>query len=703
MAEKTKGINETTSEERVANWRESQSEKQPPMESRDQVAYWREKWKTSNPVEDLKKGYTPEQEVAYWQGFWDPGRGNSPGTVSKKEAAKSIKYVLANQNGAFDDIEGQASVDPRLVIAAEAVFSEKLKKPDAFNSIEDRRVHVVRELDKIIQQPAEEYFDKEVQAQLAVKFHQMAAESQVASYTGTDTRNTINEAFQLVEDLPLYQRFKSQTLNLIEKKGRAFIDQRLGKTLTKQMTQRLVKTAVGKAISTAVAGTLTGPLAPVFNYLTNKVQDVVTGLITKFVGNRDSAKAIAGTLIIIGALLLGGPLAPFLALLGLGMLMSSLSNNFGKILTIIVSIIISTLIVVAIGLLVALGSFIFFIVSFTVFSFFTIHNSAYLAPSTLQNVTTLLQEQTNFYLNNPALSITGEEPGGPAENEFMRVTKEANPNQASEPTRVTYTITIEALSEDNPLTNIDITDECHVFEILGPQQQGISCPSSSIPNPPDEITPGQPFTFSYDIFYSSVFENRSITNTVTVSADAGEGNQVLIASAQVTFGTPPSACSEGTLAGWPTATSNGEVLRGPWAEPSHTVIDAMDVGVPSNTPLQSIVDGRVSRKEWQTYNNGCEGNVIEVSAQCNGINFLVRYSHIAPTAPVGVGKEVDIGETIAYSSDSGWCATGRPHLHLDMKPAGAPGNQAPPPDLVAPYIPQTVPEYCNYPNCNVSW
>src|SRR3989344_1266576 len=298
------------------------------------IANWREKWQTSNPNEDLKKGVTAEQTVAYWQGYWDEGRGNTSNTVSKKEAAKSIKYVLINENGAFNDIEDHASVDPRLIIAAEAVFSKKLKKPDAFNSIEDRRVHVVKELDKIIQQPLEEYFDKEVQAQLAVKFHQMAAESQVASYTGTDTRNTINEAFQLIEDLPLYQRFKSQTLNLIEKKGRAFIDQRLGKTLTKQMTQRLVKTAVGKAISTAVAGTLTGPLAPVFDYLTSKVQDAITGLITKFVGNRDSAKAIAGTIIMIGALLLGGPLAPFLALLGFGMFLSSLSNNFGKVLLI---------------------------------------------------------------------------------------------------------------------------------------------------------------------------------------------------------------------------------------------------------------------------------------------------------------------------------------------------------------------------------
>ncbi|MBU4351175.1 hypothetical protein L6250_03420 [Candidatus Parcubacteria bacterium] len=134
-------------------------------------------------------------------------------------------------------------------------------------------------------------------------------------------------------------------------------------------------------------------------------------------------------------------------------------------------------------------------------------------------------------------------PPGPPENPHIGVTKTpvpSGPFQNSQlPFSAEYRITITA--KQQKLTNIQFQYECKVSK----EGSSIPCPNlnPSIPTPPVEISPGNPFTFSYRQIYTTGFQNSLVIDTIKVKATpAGVSNQTGIASVSIAIGSPPTGC-----------------------------------------------------------------------------------------------------------------------------------------------------------------
>jgi len=129
------------------------------------------------------------------------------------------------------------------------------------------------------------------------------------------------------------------------------------------------------------------------------------------------------------------------------------------------------------------------------------------------------------------------------ENNYIGVTKIPNPRGPFQnnqlPFSVQYTTTVTA--KQQKLTNIQFQYNCKVTK----GGSSISCPSlsTSIPTPPAEISPGNPFTFSYRQTYTTGFQNSLVTDTITVTAiPSGASSQTSTASVNIIVGNPPTGC-----------------------------------------------------------------------------------------------------------------------------------------------------------------
>lgn len=93
--------------------------------------------------------------------------------------------------------------------------------------------------------------------------------------------------------------------------------------------------------------------------------------------------------------------------------------------------------------------------------------------------------------------------------------------------------------------------------------------------------------------------------------------------------------------------------------------NGIDLGVGIGTPVYSAATGTVTRINWNTQFNG---NCVEVS---HGNGVVTLYLHLKQAA-VSVGSQVNAGQLIAYSGNTG-VGTG-PHLHFQINVNGTPTN-----------------------------
>lgn len=87
----------------------------------------------------------------------------------------------------------------------------------------------------------------------------------------------------------------------------------------------------------------------------------------------------------------------------------------------------------------------------------------------------------------------------------------------------------------------------------------------------------------------------------------------------------------------------------------------MDIGVPSGTPVQSPLPGKVIYAGWV---NGGGGNHVQVD---HGNGLVTTYSHMS-AINVTVGQEVGVGQAVGRVGSTGY-STG-PHLHFEVKRNG---------------------------------
>ena len=147
---------------------------------------------------------------------------------------------------------------------------------------------------------------------------------------------------------------------------------------------------------------------------------------------------------------------------------------------------------------------------------FVINSGAYIVPPT---------SEVFGGISSPYIEITKTpDPPGPFTNNEL-------------PKTVNYNITIKA--KKGVLTNVGIKYDCQVTS-----SSSKNCPSiSNIPSSVDSISPSLPYTFSYTSTYDKGYNDSSIIDTITVTADVAEKSGVTSeTSASITFGAPPISC-----------------------------------------------------------------------------------------------------------------------------------------------------------------
>jgi len=155
---------------------------------------------------------------------------------------------------------------------------------------------------------------------------------------------------------------------------------------------------------------------------------------------------------------------------------------------------------------------------------FIINSGAYIVPPSSFSV---LEE-------NPHIGIVKEvSPSGPFENSNLPLT-------------VTYTITITA--KRGTLTNIGFEHKCGAIA----KNSTNSCPAPLPQSIPQEISPVEPYVFTYTQTYSgSSYRDSLVINTFTVTADTPETTGASASGvASIIIGNPPTGCYK--VAGtWP--------------------------------------------------------------------------------------------------------------------------------------------------------
>jgi len=147
-----------------------------------------------------------------------------------------------------------------------------------------------------------------------------------------------------------------------------------------------------------------------------------------------------------------------------------------------------------------------------------------------------------FIINSGAFVVPPADFSALGENPYVGVVKEVSPTGPFEnlslPVTVTYTITITA--KKGVLTNIRFEHKC---EIVAANTTS-PCPAP-LPNViPNEISPSEPYVFSYVQTYGgSLYQNSLVINTFTVAADSQEQpNASASTVASIIIGNPPVGC-----------------------------------------------------------------------------------------------------------------------------------------------------------------
>lgn len=348
-----------------------------------------------------------------------------------------------------------------------------------------------------------------------------------ATYTGTTFFGKMITTF-LPQYAPLITNFTAKLGIDIGIKALAPITAKaVGTGIATAAGGAVVKTGLAATVSTALSTTF-GSFAPIVGHAIGAVVGWIAGKALEPILNW--IKKHQEDLVILGGLLMGGgaiirsiPLFAFGGLIFIptalktGFSMAKIASRtafiFGRI-GASMAITIGTPIIVAIVVFPILVAIILFI----------INSGAYLVP--------------------PGSSLTG----GNIENPYIGIEKVATPPGPFPNVSKSITYEVAITAKKGTLTNIVMTDNCKAISKSGSK----NCPTTSLPTPPDSISPSSPFNFSYVATYDSdTYSNSIITNTINVSAVADNSPQSASGGTSVIFGNPPSACLalEGN---WPT-------------------------------------------------------------------------------------------------------------------------------------------------------
>lgn len=102
---------------------------------------------------------------------------------------------------------------------------------------------------------------------------------------------------------------------------------------------------------------------------------------------------------------------------------------------------------------------------------------------------------------------------------------------------------------------------------------------------------------------------------------------------------------------------HGRPIGGVLTQRFHSGHNGLDFGIPTGTPVQSTMNGKVVYAGW---NNQGYGNLVIVE---NGA-YRTYYAHLSEV-PVRIGDRVSAGDTIGLSGNTG-NSTG-PHLHYEIR------------------------------------
>lgn len=149
---------------------------------------------------------------------------------------------------------------------------------------------------------------------------------------------------------------------------------------------------------------------------------------------------------------------------------------------------------------------------------------------------------------------------------------------------------------------------------------------------------------------------------ISEQAAVAEPQSETLQNGQVGMGDPN--VGGGILPGYPgatrpisTAEPSGMPVSGRISQGSHAGHVALDIAVPTGTPIRSTMDGRVVYAGW---NNEGYGNLVIVE---NG-PYRTYYAHLSEV-PVVVGQDISYGSVIGLSGSTG-NSTG-PHLHYEVR------------------------------------
>jgi len=257
-------------------------------------------------------------------------------------------------------------------------------------------------------------------------------------------------------------------------------------------------------------------------------------------------------------------------------------------------------------------------------------------------------------------------------------------NEELETQDIVVSYRIDITAPDSDLLDITVSENC--------TSQGttpdLECPDRSqwIPIPLEGYIPA---TETFSIEYTRTFTNPDYrdsltTDTVSVSARIeGETAQTAIASAQVCIGDCPVDCPSG----WPT--EHGYITQGPDTPPpmSHSNNDAaIDIGIQGLTQpvyVYSTHGGTV-----RAFYSAGGGNTVEISSNCNGIEFRSSYQHLAGSFDdfVSTGEIIGPGIPIGIVDNTGSSTEGT-HLHYEfIDSIPKPGGML----MQPPYIPEAI-------------
>jgi hypothetical protein len=441
---------------------------------------------------------------------------------------------------------------------------------------------------------------------------------------------------------PVIEEVKGRAASMAKQKVKKFASKALKKG-AKKITKSLLKKAAKKGVTIAVkagiraaalsaevaAGVLTGGVGflvvialEALNWIKNKISKYVTKFLQKITGDPEITKKIRyAALGVLGFALVSNFMIPAAIA---GMIFVGTFIHVGSIIASI-----------AISALISLFSFAL-VVTYIVF---IINSGAYVVPEGGFD-TRIPGSISSPYIKVEKMAQTSSPPKGP---DFR-----LQFSNGDIPLTVTYTVTITATK--GTLSNVTIMYNCTVSKDTGSP----SCPPDpTIPLPPgNEISPVQPFTFTYTQTYSSTYRDSLISDTITVSANAEDFSvQTAAGAASICIGDCPEECPSI----WPLA--SGYVTQGPDTGNTHARVEAIDFGTFGRPYEVFATHNGIIRIE----RTSCEGNVVNIESVCEGKIFNSRYSHLGSIS-VTAGQQVDTGQVIGRVDNTGTCTTGT-HLH----------------------------------------